>query len=199
MKKVLTVVLCICLALTLSISAMAEASPENKVIIRKGTGTKQDGSTVPADTYVELAEDNTITVTADPKYGTFVNWSVYVVSEVTGTAKGTSNGIGAANVLELATKTTATDAKQGVDYTIVSGSLTATTMTVKPISRIAICGNYKNAAGEVLITDPLSSSDTAGTPSGSPTTNDVNKVLYVSLFMLAAAAVVFGVKRQLSK
>ena len=44
MKKVLTVVLCICIALTLSISAMAEASPENKVIIRKGTGTKQDGA-----------------------------------------------------------------------------------------------------------------------------------------------------------
>ena len=196
MKKVLTVVLCICIALTLSISAMAEASPENKVIIRKATGTKQDGSSVAVDTWAEIAEDNTITVVADPKYGTFNSWSIYVVSEVTGTAAGTSNGFGTANLVELATKETATAAKEGVDYTIVSGTLTTTTLTVRPISRIAICGNYSNT-----ITDPLSSSSTPGSATAPVTgeTNNLNKIMVVSVVMLAAAAVVFGVKRQLSK
>ena len=50
MKKVLAVVLCVCIALTLTVAAMAAASPETKVIIRKGTATKnQDGSTIPVD------------------------------------------------------------------------------------------------------------------------------------------------------
>ncbi|MBO4433576.1 MAG: hypothetical protein J5852_08605, partial [Clostridia bacterium] len=178
---------------TLSISAMAEASPENKVIIRKGTGTKQDGSTVSADTWVEVAEDNTITVVADPKYGTFNSWSIYVVSEVTDTAAGTANGFGAASLVNLATKDKAATAVEGTDYEIVSGTLKTTTLTVRPISKIAICGNYSNT-----ITDPLSDSSTPGT-STAPKTGDMNKVIYVSIAMLAAAAVVFTVKRQLSK
>ena len=199
MKKILAVVLCLCIALTLSVAAMAEASPENKVIVRKGTGTKADGTVVPEDTFVEIAEDGTITVTADPKYGTFVNWSVYVISDVTGTASTSEFGAGAASILNLATTTKATDAKQGTDYTIVAGTLTTTTLTVRPISRIAICGNYKNAAGQTLITDPLSASSVEGKATDtSSKTNDVNYV-YIAIVMLAAAAVVFGAKRQFSK
>ena len=205
MKKILALVICVCIALTLSVSVMAESSPENKVIVRKATATKSDSATagdvpVQEDTFVEMADDGTITVTANDAYGIFVDWSVYKISEVTGTSATFKGASGAASVLNLATATQkATDAKQGVDYTIVSGSLTSRTMTVKPISRIAICGNYKNAAGQVLVTDPLSDSSVAGTPvDKSAHTGDL-KVMYIALVMLAAAAVVFGAKRQLSK
>ena len=200
MKKVLAVILCVCIALTLTVAAMAAASPEAKIIIRKGTATKnQDGSTIPADTFVEIAEDGTITVIADEaKYGKFINWSVYVISDVTGVSAGTPFGAGAAKILNLATESKATNAKEGTDYTIVEGSLTAKKMTVRPISKIAICGNYYNAKGEATITDPLSASDVPGKIDKSSKTNDFG-ILYAAVIMLAAGALIFGAKRQLSK
>ena len=174
MKKILAVVLCICIALTLSITAMAQESPQNKVIVRQGIGTKADGSSVSVDTFVEIAEDGTITVVADEeKYGTFDSWSIYVVSDAAEKA---------------------TDAKEGTDYTIVKGTLKTKTLTVRPINRIAICGNYKGT-----ITDPLSASSVPGTkPDKSVKTSDLS-VMYIAIVMLAAGALVFGAKRQLSK
>ncbi|MBR4910266.1 MAG: hypothetical protein IKZ47_02955 [Clostridia bacterium] len=200
MKKILAIVLCVVIALTLSISAMAESSPENNVIIRKATATKNTGAAIPEDTFVELGDDGTITVVADEaKYGKFIDWSVYVISDVTGTASEFEAGAGSADLLELATTQKATDAKLGTDYTIVAGGLTEKTMTVKPISRIAICGNYYNANNQATKTDPLSASSVAGTVADTSSKTSDLSILYISLVMLAAAAVIFGAKRQLSK
>lgn len=195
MKKIVAIVLCVCIALTLSVAAMAASSPENKVIIRKGTGTKNvDGSVIPADTYVELGDGGTITVIADEeKYGKFDSWSIYVISDVTGVSAGTSFAAGAASVLNLATEQKATTAKEGTDYTVVEGSLTAKKLTVKPLTRITICGNYAGT-----ITDPLSDSSVPGKPDKSSKTSDLG-VMYIAIVMLAAGALVFGAKRQLSK
>ena len=200
MKKVLAVVLCVCIALTLTVAAMAAASPETKVIIRKGTATKnQDGSTIPVDTFVEVGENGTITVIADEaKYGKFIDWSIYVISDVTGVSASTPFGAGAAKILNLATESKATNAVDGKDYTVVEGTLTTKKLTVRPISKIAICGNYYNEKGEKTITDPLSASDVAGKPDKSSKTNDFG-ILYAAVIMLAAGALIFGAKRQLSK
>lgn len=176
MKKILTVVLCICVALTLTVSAMALSSPENKVIIREGTGTQEDGTTIPEDTFAAVSDDHSITVTANEKvYGKFDKWTIFVVKQTGGTG-----------AVEY------TAAKEGVDYTIVSGSLTTGTLVIKPISQIAVCGNY---AGKT--TDPAKSSSSSSTAK-SPKHGDVN-VMYAVVVMLAAGTVLLGAKRQLSK
>lgn len=194
MKKVLAIVLCVCLVFALSVSAMALESPQNNVIFRKCTAEK-DGTTVPEDTFIEVAEDGTVTAKAnEAKYGTFNSWSIYVISDVTGTSAATSTGVSAASVLELAVTQKATVAKEGVDYTVVSGNLKSQTLVIKPINRLAICGNYSGT-----ITDPLSASSVPGTKSDkSGRWGDLN-VMYVAIVMLAAGAVLFGAKRQLSK
>ncbi|MBO4432525.1 MAG: hypothetical protein J5852_03220 [Clostridia bacterium] len=123
MKKVLAVILCVCIALTLSVSVIAEESPQNTVIIRKGVGTKQDGTTIGQDTFVEVASDDSVTVKANEKtYGTFNKWSIFVVGE---------DG-------------EYTEAEEGTDFEIVDGDLESEEITVKPIggSKIAIAGNY---------------------------------------------------------
>ena len=303
MKKILAIVLCVCIALTLSVSVMAASSPANRVIIRKGIATKADGSSIATDTFVEVAEDNSITVTANEKvygkfnswtiyvvktvdgsdkveyveakegvdytivsgslkdgtivikpinkiavagnyanavtnpaevstvnatflvrkgnatredgtdiaedvfsdvplnsvvtvaanekaYGKFNSWSVYVIDEVIGTSKATSGGISAASVINLAVTSKASKATEGVDYTIVSGSLKNKTAKIKLLTnkKIAVCGNYAGS-----ITDPLLTSSQK-----SPKSGDLN-VMYIAIVMLAAGAVLFGAKRQLSK
>jgi 3-polyprenyl-4-hydroxybenzoate decarboxylase len=130
----MAIIICVCIAFTVSVSAFAASSPEGKVIIKKGVGTKQDGGSVPVDTFVEVADNNTITVVADEqKYGKFDKWVIYVAN-----ADGTY-----------------TEAVAGVDYTVTSGSTTDKTMVIVPISRLAIAGNYANTA-----TDPAKPSDT---------------------------------------
>lgn len=173
MKKVLAIIICVCIALTISVSAFAASSPQNKVIIRKGFGTKQDGSSIPVDTYAEVADNNTITIVADEKtYGSFDNWSFYVIK---------SDGTYAL-------------AQPGVDYTVKEGSTSDKKMVIAPINQIIVAGNYNGT-----ITDPLSASTVEGTKKNkSVKTGDVN-VMYAVIVMLAAGAVLFGVKRQLSK
>ena len=125
MKKVLAVILCVCIALTLSVAVVAETSPQNSVVIRKGIGTKQDGSSIPQDTFVEVAEDNTVTVKANEKtYGTFNKWSIFVIGE---------DG-------------EYTEATEGEDFEIVDGDLESTEITIKPLgdSKISVAGNYND-------------------------------------------------------
>lgn len=178
MKKILAVILCVCLALTLSFAAMAAESPENKVIFRKCMAEKGD-TAVSEDTFVEVAEGGTVTAKAnEAKYGKFNGWSVYVISDVAGTS-------GALK---------ATAAKAGVDYTVVSGNLKSKTLVIKPIKRLAICGNYKGT-----ITDPLSASTVPGTKPDKTSKWGDSGVMYIAIAMLAAGAVLFGAKRQLSK
>lgn len=130
MKKVLAVLLCVCIALTISVSVLAESSPQNTIIIRKGVGTKQDGSAIPQDTFTELSAGNTVTVNADEKtYGKFNSWTIYVV---------TDDG-------------EYVEAEEGVDFEIVDGSLEDTSLTIKSLgeSVLTIAGNYNDE-----ITDP---------------------------------------------
>ena len=177
MKKVLAIVLCALIALSLTFAAMAAPSPENKVIIRKGIATKQDGSNIPVDTFVEVAEDNTVTVTANEKtYGKFNKWTIYVVKTVEGSDE-----------VEYV------EAKEGVDYVIVSGSVNDATLVIKPINQIAIAGNY---AGKV--TDPAKVSSVPGTTPKSVKTGDVN-VMFAVIALLAAGAVVLGAKRKIAE
>lgn len=134
MKKLLAIVLCVCIALTLSVSVLAESSPQNTIIIRRGVGTKQDGSNIPQDTFVEVAANNTVTVKANEKtYGKFNSWTIYVV---------TDDG-------------EYVEAEEGVDFEIVNGSLDSTTLTFKSLSDspLTVAGNYN---GE--ITDPSGAS-----------------------------------------
>lgn len=138
MKKLLTVVLCICVALTVTVSAMANSSPENKVIIREGDATQQDGTIIPEDTFTNVSEDHSVTVTANEKiYGKFNNWTIFLVKQT-----GNTGTVGYVAAVE------------GVDYTIVNGSLVSSTIVVKPINQIAICGNYSG-----IITDPAKASN----------------------------------------
>ena len=165
MKKVLAVVLCVCIALTLAVSVMAESSPETKVIGRKLSG-------LPEDTWTEVGEDDIVTVKANEKtYGKFNKWSIYVYTQ-DGEYK---------------------EAKEGVDYEIVEGSLTDKTLAFKAINRVAVAGNYNGT-----ITDPAKVSSAPGKKPQSSKTGDFG-VIYIAFAMLAASAVVFGAKKQLSK
>ncbi len=172
MKRVLAVVLCLCLAFTLSVTAFAVGSPSNKVVVRKGVGTKQDGTVIPVDTFVDISDDSSVTIVADEKtYGKFDGWTIYLVNE---------DG-------------TYTEAKPGVDYTVKEGDLSSDKLVIVPINKIAVAGNY---AGK--ITDPAKSSDVEGTKKDSPKTGDID-IMYAVAVLLAAGAVIFGAKRQLSK
>ena len=172
MKKVLAVILCVCLAFTLTVTAFAAASPSNKVVIRKGVGTKGDGTVVPVDTFVNIADDSSVTVVADEKtYGKFDGWSIYLVDD---------DG-------------NYTEAKEGVDYIIKEGSLSSGKIVIVPINKIAVAGNYGGK-----ITDPSKGSGAGNTSTDSPKTGDLS-IMYAVATLLAAGAIVFGAKRQLSK
>ena len=172
MKKTLAILLCVCLAFTLSVSAFAAESPSNKVVIIKGVGTKEDGTVVPVDTFVDVADDSSVTVVADEKtYGKFDGWTIYLVDD---------DG-------------NYTEAKEGVDYTVKEGDLSSDKLVIVPINKIAIAGNYGGK-----ITDPAKGSGTNGTTKDSPKTGDLN-VMYAVVLLLAASAFAFGAKRQLSK
>lgn len=172
MKKVLAILLCVCFAFTLSVTAFAAESPSNKVVVVKGVGTKQDGTVVPVDTFVDIADDSSVTVVADEKtYGKFDGWTIFIVND---------DG-------------TYTEAKEGTDYTVKEGDLFSDKIVIVPINKIAIAGNY---AGK--ITDPAKGSKPQDTQKDSPKTGDID-VMYAVVLLLAAGAVVFGAKRQLSK
>jgi hypothetical protein len=70
------------------------------------------------------AKNNQLTVSPNPKFGTFNNWSVYL------SVKGEDG------------KQTFVEAIEGVHYTIANGSLTSDILTVIPLADIVICGNY---------------------------------------------------------
>lgn len=136
MKKVLAIILCVCIALTISVTAFAASSPQNKVIVRKAVATKQDGTIIAVDTPVDVADDNTVTAVADEKtYGKFDGWKIYIVDETTG-------------------EVTEKEAVVNVDYKLVKGDANSQEITIIPINKIAIAGNY---AGKT--TDPTKSSN----------------------------------------
>lgn len=178
MKKILAVVLCICIVLTLAVSAMAESSPKNKVLGRKAIILKNGSISVVEDTWTELSADGDITFKADAeKYGKFNSWRVYKFAAASGTGKETY-----------------TEAAAGTDYQLISGSATSDSITIKPLgdSLIVVTGNYNGK-----VTDPAAASSSSTTPT-SPKHGDVNAMAAV-IVLLAAGALLFGAKRQLSK
>ena len=172
-------------------SAVADSKTHEigtNVVIRKGNGTREDGTAMRPDAFVYVPVGSTVTATADEAtYGKFNNWSIYVIEDAT-TTGATAGG---ASLITLAATQKATKAKANTDYTVVDGSLKSKTVKIKVLStkKLAICGNYANK-----ITDPLKGSS----EDGSPKTNDLG-VMYAVITLLIAGAVVFGAKRQLSK
>ncbi len=169
MKKLIALILSMVMICCFSVTAFAADSPTatEKVTV---TIRKAD-STVKVDVEHTIGKGNEITVKADEdEYGTFKNWSIY----------------------KLTADSKTVEAVKGVDYEIVTGSITAKELSIKLITSVIVCANY----GDV-ITDPLSNSNVDGSDSA-PQTGDI-AVAYIAVVMLAVAAFGLGVKKVYSK
>lgn len=196
MKKIIALVLSVLLVSCFSVTAFAAKSPvaeeKHTVTVRKAIGA---APVEKADIEYTVDKDTVITVKADEdKYGKFDSWSIYKVTEsVEGVSAPVNSGVITLNAaLNLAATTKTEAAKEGVDYTVVSGSLTAKELTVKVNADVIICGNY---AGET--TDPLVNSNVDNS-ANAPQTGDIT-VAYAAIIMLAVVAFGFGVKKVYSK
>ena len=168
------------------------------VMVRKADATNEAGDALPENKYFDASVGDKITVEANDKYGKFDSWSIYVISDVADLSANGAAITGTAKILNLAATQKAAAAKSGTDYKVVDGSLTSESLTVEILKdeKIVICGNYDGK-----ITDPLSGEatvDSGKKDSNSPGTNDIS-VMYAVFALLAAGAIVFGVKKQLSK
>ena len=169
MKKIFAVILCVAVALSLSVTAFAVKSPVGEVVhevtIRNGIGT--EGVTVP-DVATEVKDGNKVTVKVDPDKGDFDNWSIYLDYDNS-------------------------KAKEGEDYTIVSGSLTGDTITIIPKTDLIICGNYD---GKITNPNTGKPSDPDAPATGSD--SGVAEMLVVggAVLALAVALLVVGYKRR---
>ncbi len=166
MKKIIALVLCLAVVFSLSVSAFAKtSSPEAPitVIVREGSGSI-DGNKVTEDKATSTVTGKTISMSADDKYGKFNSWSVY---------------------LEDGTKAT-----EGVNFKVVSGSLTDKNVTIEFLSgNLIIAANYNGT-----ITNPL----TAGGKEVSPKTADMS-MAFVAIMLAAGAAFAFSSKKVFSK
>lgn len=184
MKKIIALVLSIVLICCFAVTAFAAESP---VATKKATVTVRKAAIADSvgkvDTEFTVETGDTVTVKAENKYGTFNSWSIY--KEVAATTTGMIT-------LNVAAATKYVEAVEGVDYEIVSGSLTSSELTVKLNSSVIICGNYDNVK-----TDP-SAPSVSDSSDKSPATNDMT-VAYAVIVMLAVAAFGFGLKKVYSK
>ena len=134
MKKILALLLAALIVCALPVVAMAAKNPSSEkvfqVTVQKGA---VDGQTADKS-QVTVAENGAITMKAVESAGKFNSWKVYKAVDATAAA--------AANVKYV-------EATANVDYVIVSGSLTESTITIKPLTDIVVCGNYDGK-----ITDP---------------------------------------------
>lgn len=169
MKKFIALVLSVVMICCFSITAFAADSPTatEKVTV---TIRKADSS-VKMDVEHTLGTGDEIIVKADEsEFGAFKSWGIY----------------------KLAADSKAVEAINGVDYKIISGSLSDKELSIKLITSVIICANYGN-----VVTDPLSNSNVDGSDSA-PATGDMT-VAYAMVVMLAVAAFGFGVKKVYSK
>lgn len=185
MKKIVALVLSIVMICCFSVTAFAAKSP---VATEKVTVTvrKADFAEGDIDKEITLDAGDTITVKADPKFGTFKSWSVYKTGK-----NAPATGMVTLSVLNLATSKTV-KAVEGTDYEIVKGSLTSTEMTIKVLSSVVVCGNYDDK-----ITDPNEQSNVDDSDKSDPTGD--TSVYYIAIVLLAAAAFCFGIKKVYSK
>ena len=178
MKKLIALALAALIVCALPVMAMAEPTPSPEapnlvhINIRKGT---IQGSTNNAAT---TDGQGNITVVADPTLGKFNNWTIFKV--VDGQAQQAAIGTTA--------ETKYVAAVEGVDYVIVSGTLTTTTLTVRPLTDLVICGNYDGK-----ITDPK----TGESGSTAPKTG-ANTAVLIVVAALALAGAGYATKKGLA-
>ncbi len=160
MKKVCAVILAVVLVMSLSVTAFAAvASPEGVSYYKVYVINGQGAETI--ITEVEVGES--ITLTADPKMGKFDKWMVY--------------------------KADGTPAVEGVDYKILSGSLTTSPCTIIPLANIIITGNYNGKITTFKI---------ANDEPTSPQTGDTTVYALGAVMVLALAGATVA-KKQLVK
>lgn len=158
MKKLIAVMISLVLVLSFSVVAFAADSPSGTVV---RTVTVINGANAKGAPQ-SIPVGQSVTVTADSSKGTFNSWKVY--------------------------KADGSAAVAGTDYTVSAGSLTATSLTITPLTDLIICGNYNGT-----ITDPIT-----GAASKAPQTGDFT-VVYFGIAALAALAFGVTAKKQLAK
>ncbi len=134
MKKLVALLLAALIVCALPVVAFAANSPAAgkvfQVTVQKGAA---DGVTSDKNT-VTVEQNGNISLKAVESAGKFNSWKVYKAVNASSAA--------AASVKYV-------EATVNVDYEIVSGSLTSTAVTIKPLTDIVVCGNYDGK-----ITDP---------------------------------------------
>lgn len=182
MKKLLALVLAVLVVCAVPAMAFAADSPGGKKIYNV---TVQKASIDGTDkTQTTVDDGGNITVKVDASVGTFNNWKIYKVSTTTADA-GVAAEAAVLTVGDLTAATKYVEAVEGTDYTIVSGSLKSTTVTVKPLTDIVICANYNN-----MLTDPQTGSMNEKAPQ-----TGVNVALLVFVCALSLAGVGVAVKK----
>ena len=191
MKKIIALALAALIVCALPVMALAVDSPAAqevvKIVVQKGKNDVSENQTVEV-----VRGTGTITVTADPTQGTFREWMIYKVEDdaATGAAIG-----------ELTAAAKYTKAVEGTDYEIVSGTLTTSPLTVKPLTDIVITGNYNKTVTTTdgktqevkMITDP----QTGEAKETSPKTG-ANTAILVVIAVLALAGAGVATKKVLA-
>ncbi len=190
MKKIIATILCLVCAFTVSVSVCAEESPKDpvKYEVTLFRGSPSGGLSKAGEAQI-ISNGETVTATSIASEGTFNSWTIYKVTTATGTSGENETGVISlsASATPLANISAATE---GTDYVLVSGSLTSSTLTIKPLTSLIICANYNNQ-----ITDPVTG---AAKKADSPKTGS-NTAMIFAIVMLGAAAVTFGAKKSLAK
>lgn len=183
MKKIIALLLCVVSIFVLSVSVSAASSPvADKVfsvitIVPEASGNISE-SVKPAT--VKVNDGGTITVTApatvknDSAAPEFKGFKVYKQVSTTNADGTVTNSL--------------VEAVLGVDYQIVKGTLGDKNVEIKPLADVVVVANYKD-----LAIDPSTGNVTVQPES--PATGSATAICF-AIVALAAAAVIFGAKKQ---
>ena len=191
MKKFIALALVALIVCALPVMALAADSPAAeemvKVVIQKGTTDSQK------QTNDVVRGRGTITVTADPTQGTFREWIIYKVTDDAATG---------AAIADVTAATKYTKAVEGTDYEVVSGTLTTSPLTVRPLTDIVITGNYNKTVtntttGKTEVVKMITDPQTGAVTETSPKTG-VNTAILVVIAVLALAGAGVATKKVLA-